>query len=87
MAEGTRNRYWLRTVRLKILMLAACLLFTLAIPMLVSPLNQLKFLGFPLGFYMSAQGSLIAFVLLTFWFVRRQDAIERQEGVDDGQEK
>jgi putative solute:sodium symporter small subunit len=30
-------------------------------------LNEIKFLGFPFGFYMAAQGSLIAFVVLCFW--------------------
>jgi putative solute:sodium symporter small subunit len=49
--------------------------------MFVSQLNTVNFMGFPLGFYMAAQGSLIAFVVMLFWFAWRQDAIDRQEGV------
>jgi putative solute:sodium symporter small subunit len=30
---------------------------------------------------MAAQGSLIAFVVMLFLFARRQDAIDREEGV------
>jgi putative solute:sodium symporter small subunit len=30
---------------------------------------------------MAAQGSLIAFVVMLFVFARRQDAIDREEGV------
>jgi putative solute:sodium symporter small subunit len=34
------------------------------------PLNQIVILGFPLGFYMAAQGSLIADVILIFWLAK-----------------
>jgi putative solute:sodium symporter small subunit len=44
-------------------------------------LNEIVILGFPLGFYMAAQGSLIIFVALIFWFANRQDAIDRACGV------
>jgi putative solute:sodium symporter small subunit len=29
---------------------------------------------------MAAQGSLIAFVVMLFWFANRQDQIDREEG-------
>jgi putative solute:sodium symporter small subunit len=38
-------------------------------------------LGFPLGYYMAAQGSLIAFVVMLFWFARKQNAIDEKHGV------
>jgi putative solute:sodium symporter small subunit len=38
-------------------------------------------LGFPLGFYMAAQGSLIVFVVMLFMFARQQDKIDREFGV------
>ena len=38
------------------------------------------FLGFPLGFYMAAQGSLIVFVVMLFKFARQQDEIDREHG-------
>jgi putative solute:sodium symporter small subunit len=38
-------------------------------------------LGFPLGFYMAAQGSLIVFVVLIFWFAHRQNRIDAEFGV------
>lgn len=44
-------------------------------------LNQIKLLGFPLGYYMAAQGSLFAFVIQLFIFVRQQDKIDRECGV------
>lgn len=45
--------------------------------------NQVRFLGFPLGFYIAAQGSLIAFVLLLAGYVAWQDRIDRRYGMDE----
>jgi len=55
--------------------------FSFFIHMFVEQLNTINILGFPLGFYMAAQGSLIAFVVMLFIFAKRQDTIDRQEGV------
>lgn len=55
--------------------------FSFFIHMFVNDLNTIKILGFPLGFYMAAQGSLIAFVVMLFVFASRQDKIDREEGV------
>lgn len=56
-------------------------LFSFVVHMFVSSLNEFRILGFPLGFYMAAQGSLIAFVVMLFVFAKRQDVIDQQEGV------
>ena len=57
--------------------------FGYVVHMFVIPLNTITvpFLGFPLGFYMAAQGSLIAFVVLLFVFAKQQDKIDRDHGV------
>jgi putative solute:sodium symporter small subunit len=56
------------------------LFFSFVIHFFVESLNSIKILGFPLGFYMAAQGSLIAFVVMLFIFASRQDTIDREEG-------
>lgn len=62
-------------------MMALWLLFAFVIHFFVGSLNGIKFLGFPLGFYMAAQGSLLAFVIMLFAFAKKQDSIDREEGV------
>jgi putative solute:sodium symporter small subunit len=57
------------------------IIFSFIIHMFVDQLNTIKVLGFPLGFYMAAQGSLIVFVVMLFVFAKRQDTIDREEGV------
>ena len=42
------------------------------------------FLGYPLAYYMTAQGSLLAFVLLIFWFANKQEKIDDECGFGKG---
>jgi len=85
MSDNTdaQDRYWQKTRNLTIVILVLWAFFSLFIPLIVSPLNNLTFLGFPLGYYMIAQGSLIAFVLLIVIQNWRQDAIDREFGFDE----
>ena len=76
-----QNEYWAKTKRLMIICLVIWAIFGYGIHLFVHQLNEIVILGFPLGFYMAAQGSLIVFVALIFWFARRQDAIDRECGV------
>jgi putative solute:sodium symporter small subunit len=75
------ERHWERTRGLMLVMLVLWIIFSFVIHMFVGQLNTIKFLGFPLGFYMAAQGSLIAFLVMLFYFAYAQDKIDRQEGV------
>jgi putative solute:sodium symporter small subunit len=63
------------------LCLAVWFVFRFGINFFVDQLNEITFLGFPLGFYMAAQGSLIVFVVLIFWFAHRQNEIDEEYGV------
>ena len=61
------------------IMMALWVFFSFIIHLFVNQLNSIVILGFPLGYYMAAQGSLIAFVVMLFLFAKRQ--IDREEGV------
>ena len=74
--------HWRKTTRLMLTHLALWFFFGYVIHMFVVPLNTITIpiLGFPLGFYMAAQGSLIAFVVMLFVFARQQENIDREFG-------
>jgi putative solute:sodium symporter small subunit len=78
---ATDQEYWARTKRLMVITLVIWAIFGYGIHLFAPALNEIVILGFPLGFYMAAQGSLIVFVVLIFWFANRQDAIDRESGV------
>lgn len=81
MQQVNAERHWSRTSALMWIMLILWATFSFFIHMFVEQLNTITILGFPLGFYMAAQGSLIAFVVMLFIFAGRQDKIDREEGV------
>lgn len=74
--------HWRKTTRLMLTHLGIWFFFGYVIHMFVVPLNKITipFLGFPLGFYMAAQGSLIVFVVMLFLFARQQEKIDQEFG-------
>jgi putative solute:sodium symporter small subunit len=81
MQKPNDELYWSKTRSLMLLMIGLWVVFGYVVHMFVIPLNGIRIAGFPLGFYMAAQGSLIVFVVMLFWFARRQDQIDREAGV------
>lgn len=78
---ATAAAYWRRTSGLMWLMLAIWLFAGFAVHLFAPSLNSIHVLGFPLGFYMAAQGSLIIFVVQLFWFAKAQNRIDEEFGV------
>lgn len=74
--------HWRKTSRLMFTHLGVWFFFGFIIHMFVNSLNKITIpvLGFPLGFYMAAQGSLIVFVVMLFLFAKQQDRIDREFG-------
>ena len=60
MQQVNAERHWSRTSALMWIMLILWATFSFFIHMFVEQLNTITILGFPLGFYMAAQGSLLA---------------------------
>lgn len=81
MQADNTERYWSSTRALMFFMLFLWIVFSFGVHFFVKDLNTIQFLGFPLGFYMAAQGSLIAFVVMLFWFAYAQDRIDRKYDV------
>lgn len=77
------QRYWAKTSRLMWVIFALWIFFSFFIHLFAHHLNAYKILGFPLGFYMAAQGSLIAFVVLCVWNAIAQNKIDEEFGVQE----
>jgi putative solute:sodium symporter small subunit len=81
MADNNVEAHWRKTTSLMWFMMALWAFFSFIVHMFAPALNGIRILGFPLGFYMAAQGSLIAFVAMLFWFAKAQDKIDREFGM------
>lgn len=86
LTDAQREAYWRYNVRLTVILLVIWFMVTYIISgLLAGRLNQFAFLGFPLGYYMAAQGSLVIFVLeiaLYAYLMNRHDLAYgiREEG-------
>lgn len=79
--DSNQEAHWQRTKGLTITTLILWFIFAFGVHWFAPQLNQINFLGFPLGFYMAGQGSLLAFVVIIFWFSRAQNRIDEEFGV------
>ena len=66
--------------RLTLVSLLAWAAIALAIPLLALTLNAIQVAGFPLGFWFTAQGALIALAALAWLFARRAGGDPGREG-------
>ena len=64
LSEAQKQAYWRYNVRLTTWLLVIWFVVTYVVSGLMAGwLNHYSFLGFPLGYYMAAQGSLAIFVI------------------------
>jgi len=84
-SKANQDAHWQKTTRLMLTHLGIWFFFGYIIHMFVVPLNKIviPILGFPLGFYMAAQGSLIVFVVMLFVFARQQNRIDREHNYQE----
>ena len=79
--KAQAEAHWRRTRNLMLVTLGIWFFFSIFIHLFVDVLNKIVILGFPMGWYMGAQGSLIAFVVVVFWFAAKQNKIDEDFGV------
>ena len=79
-----RDRHRWKTLLLTIFTLLLVFSAVFAVVAFVTPLDEIGFLRFPLGFFLLAQGLLIGIVALAFWSTRMQELFDRRlnEGED-----
>jgi putative solute:sodium symporter small subunit len=71
-----RYAFWLKTRRWTLGLLAAWLAVNLAVPWFARDLDRYSFLGFPLGYWLAAEGALFVYVLLIAVYVLVMDRLE-----------
>jgi putative solute:sodium symporter small subunit len=81
--EDRKTRHWAKTRNLTIVILILWAIFSFVLPWNAHDLNSMRFMGFPLGFYFTAQGSLIAFVVLIWVQNMLQDKIDDEFGMHE----
>ena len=80
------NEYWHKNLVITAILLVVWFIATFVEGWYARELNGITFLGFPLGFYMSAQGSLIIYVVIIGIYARYMNNLDKVYGVDEGED-
>jgi putative solute:sodium symporter small subunit len=82
-AEQRAQLYWKENQRLIIILLAIWAAVTFLPVLLINQFNAVVIAGFPLGYYMGAQGSLIVFVVEIFYYAFAMNKLDEKYGLSD----
>lgn len=77
------KEYWSKNLRITGILLSIWFVATFVVGWFSAELNSFSFLGFPLGFYMSAQGSLIIYVLIIWYYARYMNRLDVEYNVHE----
>ena len=78
------KQYWNINLKITSILLAIWFVVTFVMGWYARELNEIIFLG-PLGFYMSAQGSLIIYVVIIWFYARYMNNLDIEYGVAEGE--
>lgn len=87
MATRAEHELWRATRRLTAWLVAAWLVLVVVPPWFARDLESLQWLGFPLGFWLVGQGTLLGFLAVVAIYVRTMARLETAyAGGDEGAE-
>jgi len=76
--------YWRRNLRITGILLVIWFVVTFVASYYARELDRLTFFGFPLGFYMGAQGALIVYALIIAFYAWYMNRLDREFGGAEG---
>ena len=77
--------YWSATLRKTAMLLVLWFVVTYVVGFYARELN-FNFFGWPFAFYMGAQGSLIVYVLIIWYYARSMNQMDKEFGVDEAED-
>lgn len=85
-ADTKQRKYWRKNRRITMLLLGIWFVVTFVVTFYARELSGMTFFGFPFSFYMGAQGALIVYVLIVWYYARYMNTLDQKYGAHDGGE-
>jgi putative solute:sodium symporter small subunit len=85
--SARHNEYWKKNLTVTAVLMAIWFVATFVVAWYARELNSISFLGFPLGFYMAAQGSLVIYVIIIWYYARYMNRLDVEYGVAEGEDE
>lgn len=84
LTEDQKREYWRYNLRLTVILLAIWFVVTYVLSgFFAAELNKVTFLGFPFGYYMAAQGSIIVFVVEIALYAKLMNKKDLEFGIQE----
>ena len=80
------KEYWQRNLRMTTFLLVVWFVVTFVVSFFARELSGLTIFGFPLGFYMGAQGALVIYVLIVWYYARYMNALDTEYNAHEGED-
>jgi putative solute:sodium symporter small subunit len=80
------HEYWRKNLRITAILLAIWFVVTFVMSYYAIPLSEINFFGWPLPFYMGAQGSLIIYVVIIWFYARYMNRLDLEYDVHEGED-
>ena len=74
------QRYWQRNLRVTAILMAIWFVVTYVVSYFARDLN-FNFLGWPFSFWMAAQGSLVIYVIIIWYYAGYMNKLDQEHGV------
>jgi cation/acetate symporter len=81
--SGELNIYWKKTQQLTIVLLGVWFVVTFVMNWFAREANQIIFFGFPLGFYMVAQGIMLIYLGIIWFYNRRMRYLDAKFSIEN----
>ena len=78
--------YWHKNLRLTAILLVIWFIATFVVAWYAIPLAEIKMFGWPLSFYMAAQGSLVVYVAIIGYYAIAMRKADLEHDVHEGEE-
>ncbi|MEN9762338.1 MAG: hypothetical protein RI906_2164 [Pseudomonadota bacterium] len=80
-----RQEYWSRNLKITAVLLAIWFFVTYVIGFFARDIT-FNFFGWPFSFWVAAQGSLVVYVWIIWYYARYMNRLDQEYGVDEGDE-
>jgi putative solute:sodium symporter small subunit len=85
-SDSRRQEYWSRNLRITAILLALWFVVTYVIGWFARDLN-FNFFGWPFAFWVGAQGALVLYVWIIWYYASYMNKLDKEFGVDEGEEE
>ena len=75
------RQYWSKNLRITSILLLIWFVVTFGVGYFARELSEFKFFGWPFSFWVAAQGALIVYVVIIWYYAHYMNKLDQEHGV------